>query len=153
MAQGQSGRVVTAQHLSRRSTKQHLTNARMSISAHDDHRHILVEDDESVRRSMTMLLRARGFHIDSYRNGTEFLLMNGKHGGDCLVIDYKMPRIDGLELMRRARSLNDATPGIMITGYYSDLLQVRALEVGYSSVLEKPSVPNALEATIRQAIV
>lgn len=113
---------------------------------------VLVEDDENVRRSMTMLLRARGFHIDAYRNGTEFLLMNGQHGGDCLLIDYKMPRIDGLELMRRTRKLNDQTPAIMITGYYSDSLKDRALAAGFANVLEKPSSPAMLEAMIEGVI-
>ena len=113
---------------------------------------VLVEDDENVRRSMTMLLRARGFHIDAYRNGTEFLLMNGQHGGDCLLIDYKMPRIDGLELMRRTRKLNDQTPAIMITGYYSDSLKDRALAAGFANVLEKPSSPAMLEAMIEGLI-
>ena len=113
---------------------------------------VLVEDDENVRRSMTMLLRARGFHIDAYRNGTEFLLMNGQHGGDCLLIDYKMPRIDGLELMRRTRRLNDQTPGIMITGYYSDSLKERALNAGYLSVIEKPTSPSNLDAVIRDLL-
>lgn len=113
---------------------------------------ILVEDDENVRRSMTMLLRTRGFRIDAYRNGTELLMMNGQHGGDCLLIDYKMPRIDGLELMRRTREIDDQTPAIMITGFYSDSLQQRALQVGYSSVVEKPSTPAILERTIRQML-
>lgn len=113
---------------------------------------VLVEDDENVRRSMTMLLRARGFHIDAYRNGTEFLLMNGQHGGDCLLIDYKMPRIDGLELMRRTRQLNDHTPGIMITGYYSDSLKQRALNAGYLSVIEKPTTPSSLDTAIRDLL-
>ncbi|NQY15234.1 MAG: response regulator [Henriciella sp.] len=113
---------------------------------------ILVEDDENVRRSMTMLLRARGFRIDAFRNGTELLMMNGQHGGDCLLIDYKMPRIDGLELMRRTREINDRTPAIMITGFYSDSLQERALQVGYSRVVEKPSTPAILEDTIRQML-
>ena len=107
---------------------------------------ILVEDDESVRRSMTMLLRTRGFQIDAYRSGSEFLTMTGLHGGDCLLIDYKMPRIDGIELMQRIRSNNDQTPGIMITGYYSDSLQRRALRAGFSDVLEKPLAPKSLQA-------
>ncbi|MEO1321392.1 MAG: response regulator [Pseudomonadota bacterium] len=109
---------------------------------------ILVEDDENVRRAMTMAMRARGFRMDSYRNATEFLMMNGQHGGDCMIIDYKMPRIDGLELMRRIRQLDDATPGIMITGFYSGHLKERALRVGYSDVLEKPTTPFSLEKKI-----
>ena len=113
---------------------------------------ILVEDDENVRRSMTMAMRARGFRMDSYRNATEFLMMNGQHGGDCMIIDYKMPRIDGLELMRRIRQLDDATPGIMITGFYSNHLKERALHVGYADVLEKPTTPLSLEKRIRGLI-
>ena len=104
-----------------------------------------------MRHSMTMLLRARGFQIDTYRNGFEFLMMNGRHGGDCLLIDYKMPRIDGLELMRRTRELNDHTPGLMITGFYSDSLKRRALAAGFSDVLEKPSISTTLERAIERS--
>lgn len=113
---------------------------------------ILVEDDENVRRAMTMLLRARGYHIDTYRSGTEFLMTNAAHGGDCLLIDYKMPRIDGLEVMRRLRAERDDTPGIMITGFYSESLRQRALDAGYSEILEKPAMPGALVAMIKTAL-
>ncbi|MEO1553277.1 MAG: response regulator [Pseudomonadota bacterium] len=113
---------------------------------------ILVEDDENVRRAMTMLLRARGYHIDTYRSGTEFLMTHAGHGGDCLLIDYKMPRIDGLEVMRRLRAVQDETPGIMITGYYSESLRQRALDAGYAEILEKPTMPGALVSMIKAAI-
>ena len=76
---------------------------------------VLIEDDDNVRRSMTMVLRARGFPIDAYRSGTEFLLMRGQHGGDCLLIDYKMPRLDGLEVMRRlTRVAPDQTSSLAV---------------------------------------
>lgn len=113
---------------------------------------VLIEDDENVRRSMTMLLRARGFVIDAYRSGTEFLTLQGSHGGDCLLIDYKMPRLDGLEVMRRLRAGNDTTPAIMITGYYSDSLLARARSVGFAQVLEKPATPEALIRMICETI-
>lgn len=126
------------------------------LSEHDKrpraHRLVLIEDDENVRRSMTMLLRARGFIIDAYRSGTEFLTLQGRHGGDCLLIDYKMPRLDGLELMRRLRAGNDSTPAIMITGYYSDSLLARARSVGFAEVLEKPATPKALIQLISNTI-
>ena len=80
-------------------------------------------------------------------------MMNGQHGGDCMIIDYKMPRIDGLELMRRIRRLNDLTPGIMITGFYSNHLKERAVQAGYADVLEKPTTPFSLETKIRHLIV
>jgi CheY-like chemotaxis protein len=113
---------------------------------------VLIEDDENVRRSMTMLLRARGFVIDAYRSGTEFLTLQGRHGGDCLLIDYKMPRLDGLEVMRRLRAGNDSTPAIMITGYYSDSLLARARSAGFAEVLEKPATPEALIQMISDTI-
>jgi len=132
-----------------------MTNAARSllkVNRDASSRLVLVEDDENVRRSMTMLLRARGFQIDAYRNGTEFLMMQGQHGGDCLLIDYKMPRIDGLEVMRRLRLLNDRTPGIMVTGFYSETLRNRALTAGYADILEKPSTPGSLIEMIRETL-
>lgn len=126
------------------------TSARMPDPA--PRRLILIEDDENVRRSTTMLLRARGFQIDAYRNASEFLMMSGDHGGDCLLIDYKMPRIDGLELMQRIRELNDQTPGIMVTGFYSDSLKQRAIDAGFTDVLEKPTTPSALETMIEAVL-
>ena len=113
---------------------------------------VLVEDDENVRRSMTMLLRARGYHIDTYRNGIEFLLMSGQHCGDCLLIDYKMPRVDGLEVIRRTRLQNDKTPAILITGFYSNSLEHRALQAGFENVIEKPARPEHLLAKIGEAM-
>ena len=130
--------------------------ATSALSARDLHaqssRLVLIEDDENVRRSMTMLLRARGFQIDAYRSGTEFLTLQGRHGGDCLLIDYKMPRLDGLEVMRRLRAGNDTTPAIMITGYYSDSLLDRARSAGFAEVLEKPATPEALIRMISNTI-
>jgi len=70
--------------------------------------------------------------------------MHGQHGGDCLLIDFKMPRIDGLEVMRRLRDQDDQTPGILITGYYSNSLKYQASEAGFREVIEKPASPDTL---------
>ena len=113
---------------------------------------VLVEDDENVRRSMTMLLRARGFKIDAYRSGAEFLMMQGHTDADCLLIDYKMPRLNGLDVMRRLRALNDDTPGIMITGYYSTTLRAQALSAGYNDILEKPARPGSVISAVNTLI-
>ena len=99
-----------------------------------------------------MMMRARGYQIDSFRSGTEFLMMRGQHGGDCLLIDYKMPRVDGLEVMRRMRALNDETPAIMITGYYSATLRDKAITAGYADILEKPVAPNAVIDAVTRLI-
>lgn len=113
----------------------------------------MVEDDENVRRSTTMLLRARGFQVDTYRSGAEFLTMRGQHGGDCLLIDYKMPHVDGLEVMRRVRRGNDRTPGIMVTGFYSNSLIQRALKAGFVKVIEKPATPSIMVEAIESVFL
>lgn len=113
---------------------------------------VLIEDDENVRRATKMMLRARGYKVDAYRTGTEFLLNADDHGCDCLLIDYKMPRVDGLEVMRRLRHRKDRTPAIMITGFYSETLRNKALSAGFSDVLEKPALPNSLVEMIQKTV-
>lgn len=134
--------------MSYRETMQRRDSPPLTSSNAPARRLILVEDDESVRRSMTMLLRTRGFQIDAYRSASEFLMMTGQHDGDCLLIDYKMPRIDGIELIQRIRRQKDETPAIMVTGYYSDSLKQRALVAGFAEVLEKPLVPKRIQSLI-----
>lgn len=79
-------------------------------------------------------------------------MMRGQHGGDCLLIDYKMPRVDGLEVIKRLRARNDRTPAIMITGFYSETLRQKALSNGFMDVVEKPTRPDALVKTIQDTL-
>lgn len=122
------------------------------LSAFISRRVILVDDDENVRRSTTMMLRARGILVDVYHTGAELLSSAGDHQGECLLIDYKMPLLDGLEVMKKLRENGDLTPGLMVTGYYSQTLEDRALQAGYSALLEKPILPARLIDAITAAI-
>lgn len=97
-----------------------------------------------VGRSLALLLRARGSAVEIYPDGRKFLRNHRAHSGHCILADYKMPRLDGLELIRRLRASGDVTPAIMITGYYSTTLKQRAILAGYSDVLEKPTPPDVL---------
>lgn len=105
---------------------------------------ILVEDDENVRRSLTLLLRARGFTVEVYRSAVELLTNRTLPKADCYLIDYKMPNMDGLDLIRRLRELGIKAPALMITGFFSNTLKARAEDAGYADVIEKPPVGSAL---------
>lgn len=109
---------------------------------------VVIEDDEDVSRSLALLLRARGSSVCIYREGNAFLANYRTHSGHCILSDYKMPHIDGLEIIRQLRSYGDLTPAIMITGFYSTTLEERALAAGYAYVLEKPTPPYELIARI-----
>jgi FixJ family two-component response regulator len=101
----------------------------------------LVEDDEEVRNSLMMLLRSRGFAVDSYRNGMEILMNQASLQVDCLLIDYKLPRFDGIDLLEKMKMAGETPPAILITGFYSSTLRERAIKAGYRDVVEKSSDP------------
>lgn len=127
------------------------------MSAKAEYRHrlrvALVEDDEQVLRSLKMLLRARGFAVDAYRSGLELLSNHASLQVDCMLIDYKMPRLDGLELLQRLRDLGNTTPALMITGYFSTTLKDRAVTAGFVDVIEKTSQPQNLLDSIHSAAI
>lgn len=122
-----------------------------SVSQPDLLRVALVEDDEEVRYSLMMLLRSRGFAVDSYRNGMEILMNQPSLQVDCLLIDYKLPRFDGVDLLEKMRLAGDTTPAILITGFYSTTLKERALKAGYAAVVEKSSAPQEILDRLSEA--
>ncbi|MEM8616258.1 MAG: response regulator [Pseudomonadota bacterium] len=107
----------------------------------------IIEDDEQVGLSLSLLLRARGFIVSVYRTGLDFLEALGDAAepvADALLVDYRMPKMDGLQLMNTLRARGDATPAMMVTGYYSQTLASRAREAGFMDVIEKPTQPDEL---------
>ncbi|MEO0465654.1 MAG: response regulator [Pseudomonadota bacterium] len=105
---------------------------------------VLVEDDPDVRRSLTLMLRARGFSMDQYASGTELLSTRVLPIADGLLIDYKLPGINGIELLGRLRKAGQMAPALMITGFISTTLHARAAEAGFLDVIEKPSTGQVL---------
>ena len=104
----------------------------------------LIEDDSSVLSSLTLMLRTRGFEVDSYQNGYSFLSIGLRSSVDCLLIDYIMPRMNGIELLKEVRARGLHVPAILITGFVSTTLVARAAHAGFLDVIEKPSITNAL---------
>ena len=113
---------------------------------------VVIEDDENVRRSLTMVLRARGFAVEVFRSGVELLSNRTPIDAHCMIIDYKMPRIDGLALLSRLREAGNTTPALMMTGFFSTTLRDRALEAGFAEVLEKPMQGAPLMTWITETI-
>jgi two-component system response regulator FixJ len=78
--------------------------------------------------------------------------MPGARGeADCLIIDYKMAGIDGLELTHRLRDLDIRTPIVLITGYADEGLSAKASSAGVRQVLRKPDLGDSLVASVRNA--
>ena len=112
----------------------------------------VVDDDYDVRTSLRFLLETEGFDVRTFRSGSALLGSSTRHRADCLVVDYKMAGIDGLELASRLRGLDIITPIVLITGYPDENIRAKASSAGVRQVLLKPNLEDSLPECVRRAI-
>jgi two-component system, LuxR family, response regulator FixJ len=98
----------------------------------------VVDDDAAVRRSMERLLDAAGFRVISYESSLVFLEAAAGLSGGCILLDIRMPGMDGLELQARLNRLRIPLPVIVMTGHGDVPGAVRAMKAGAADFLEKP---------------
>ena len=113
----------------------------------------VVDDDYDVRTSLRFLLETEGFEVRTFRSGVALLGSATRNRADCLVVDYKMAELDGLELALRLRRLEVSTPIILITGYPDENITAKASSAGVRQVLLKPNLEGNLVDCVRNAIV
>ena len=99
---------------------------------------IVVDDDDGNRRSTELALRRDGYRVAAFGSGAEGLEHLRQHGADLLVTDMRMPGMDGLEVLRVARSLDPALGVLVITGFGSVESAVDAMKQGADDYLQKP---------------
>lgn len=111
----------------------------------------LVDDEESLRRSLTFLLVSAGFAVRAHSSAKAFLELLPLSGQSCLVTDLSMADIDGIELLQRLHRFSMDVPAIVITGQGDVATAVRAMKAGAFDFLEKPLREEALVAAINAA--
>lgn len=112
----------------------------------------VVDDDAGVLGSLRFLLETDGFNVKTFRNGASLLNAVGAVDVDCFLIDYKMPDMNGIDLVGRLRKREIAAPVILITGYPDENISARAEAAGVRDVLLKPLLEESLVTRIRGAI-
>jgi len=112
----------------------------------------VVDDDCSVRQAMRGLLREEGWTVEVYSSGEAFLEAYRPRRAGCLVVDVRMPRMSGLELLERLKTEGGGPPVIMITGHADIRLAVRAMKAGAVAFLEKPVQYHELVVNIERAL-
>jgi FixJ family two-component response regulator len=113
---------------------------------------LIVDDDAAVRASLKFALEVEGFQVKLYDRGAALLADANLPERACLVIDYRMPDIDGIELIERLRHLNVTLPAILITVRATKQLRMLAQRLGLTAVLEKPLSDSVLVDSIRTAL-
>lgn len=103
----------------------------------------VVDDDNAVRSSTRVLLETSGYAVQEFTSAEE-LLAAGKAGeADCLVLDYNLSGISGVELLEILRGLDIRTPAVIVSANGKDL-HARAAQAGVAAVLYKPAAAEEL---------
>ena len=110
---------------------------------------LLVEDTVQLNRALSTLLKRNSYLVDSAFDGEEALLFLKDYTYDVIVLDIMLPRIDGLEVLKRARSNGIQTPIILLTAKSTVEDKITGLDLGADDYLPKPFSTEELLARIR----
>jgi two-component system response regulator FixJ len=112
----------------------------------------IIDDDEAVRDSLEVLLQVLGFNVKVWSSPVAFLASEAGGEPGCLLLDIRMPEMDGLTLLGKLRTQGATIPVIVMTGHGDVPLAVRAMQNGAMNFLEKPLAKAQLLASIRAAL-
>lgn len=111
----------------------------------------IVDDDNSVRRSIGFMLKTSGYKVEPFVSGAEFLKEVRHLEPGCVLLDIRMPEIDGLEVQAELAERGIAHPVIVMTGHGDVDLAVQAMKAGAVDFIEKPFEKAALLEATREA--
>jgi FixJ family two-component response regulator len=113
----------------------------------------VVDDDDSVRESLSSLMRSVGFEVAVFASAEEFLSSDHLRNTDCLILDVRMPGMNGFELQRELGATHHQVPVVFLTAHWDDEARQRALKAGAVDYLFKPcddgALLNAIDAALK----
>ena len=112
----------------------------------------VIDDDPAVRDSLHVLLESNGFVVRSYLSTIMFLADPLPVDGSCLIIDFNMPDIDGIELLGRLRRDGVTIPAILMTGGGISSSLVSTANRSFVALLEKPILAQELVSQVHKAL-
>jgi two-component system response regulator FixJ len=112
----------------------------------------LVDDDEAVRRSVGFMLKTSGFHVRAYESGVDLLKSAANLETGCILLDIRMPGMDGLEVQEALKDKGVTLPVVIMTGHGDVTLAVQAMKAGAIDFIEKPFEKAVLFGAIERAV-
>lgn len=112
----------------------------------------IVDDDESVRRSLGRLLRQAGFHPIAFASGEDFLVDPLHSHVDCLLVDIRLQGMTGIELHQKVAAEGSRVPVIYITAFDDPAAKEAAIRTGCSGFFRKTDAGPEIIDTIRRVI-
>jgi two-component system response regulator FixJ len=111
----------------------------------------IVDDDAAVRRSVGFMLKTSGHEVQLYESGSELLKRTGDLTDGCILLDIRMPGMDGLEVQQELQAKGVSLPVIIMTGHGDVSLAVKAMKAGAVDFVEKPFEKDALLSSLDEA--
>ena len=112
---------------------------------------LVVDDDPAVLASLTFSLELEGFAVAAFDSGETLMAQANLANPACLVIDYRLPGIDGLLLLRALRERGETCPAVIITSNPTRTLRQRTTDAG-AVLIEKPLLSDGLTVAIRRLL-
>lgn len=113
----------------------------------------VVDDEDAIRRSMHLMLRVMGFKPLAFESGSAFLNAQTELEDGCVLLDLRMPEVDGLEVQRRLNAMGSRHSVIVMSGHGDLGVAVTAMEQGAIAFLEKPFARAALQEVLELAFL
>jgi DNA-binding NtrC family response regulator len=113
---------------------------------------LIIDDEKAIRKTLTEILGYEGYKIDEASDGEEGLRKFKEKSYDLVLCDIKMPRIDGIEFLEKAKEINPETPIIIISGHGNIETAVEAVRKGAYDYISKPPDLNRMLITLRNAM-
>jgi two-component system response regulator FixJ len=112
----------------------------------------VVDDEPDIRDSLVMLLDASGYRAKAYESAVTFLASDAPQSVGCLIVDVRMPDMDGLQLQQELLARHSLLPVIIMTGHGDIPIAVQAMKAGAVDFLEKPFDDDVLLDSVRRAL-
>jgi two-component system response regulator FixJ len=113
----------------------------------------VVDDEGAIRRSLHLMLQVLGYEAHSFESGVSFLQAQSETRCECVLLDLRMPEMDGLEVQRRLNAAGSDLSVIVMSGHGDLKTAVTAMEQGAIAFLEKPFTRNRLEQVLELAFL
>ena len=113
---------------------------------------LIVDDEQAMREACREVLGPEGFILAEASSGRSALDIIARQAFDLLILDLKIPQVDGMEILRAVQQASPGTATVVITGYPSIDTAVEAMKLGAADFLPKPFTPDVLRLTVRRVL-
>jgi DNA-binding NtrC family response regulator len=117
-----------------------------------DMRILLIDDDEWIRDSLSIFFEGEGCYLQALETAEEGIKVLKSQEYDILIIDYRLPGMDGLEFLKKIKGSHPNVVKILITAYGTEELFSRATKLGVREFIEKPFTSKTIEESLARVI-